>query len=96
MEELGEKIDNGRFIVNHHDVVDKQTTLHYGVGGAIVAIALAMLLNELNEEIIMQDSEIRHCHRIIDTLVANEDVTDYNDLLNRCDKRILYEMGWDV
>lgn len=55
------------------------------------------LLNEneqLKDELDSANNEIGHCHMIIETLVADAGVTDYNDLLNNCDKDILKEMGW--
>lgn len=55
------------------------------------------LLNEneqLKDELDSANNEIEYCHMIIETLVADAGVTDYNDLLNNCDKDILKEMGW--
>ena len=54
------------------------------------------LLNELHEEKEDMQGEIDHCHRIIETLVAQKGVTDYMDLLNLCDKDILIENGWEI
>lgn len=60
------------------------------------------ILNRLNDENEQLKSElesamgeINHCHLIIATLVENEGVNDYFDLLNKCDNELLKEMGWE-
>lgn len=50
---------------------------------------------KLKSKLECANGEISHCHMIINTLVENEGVTDYNDLLNKCDKEILKDMGWE-
>lgn len=57
---------------------------------------IVKLLNELHEEKEDMQEEIEHCHRIIETLVAQKGVNDYMDLLNLCDKDILIENGWEI
>lgn len=55
---------------------------------------LTKQIEQLKDELDSANNEIEYCHMIIETLVADAGVGDYNDLLNNCDKDILKEMGW--
>lgn len=50
---------------------------------------------DLEVEVDDLNQEVNFCHTVIDTLILNEGVDNVMELLNKCDKSVLEEMGWD-